>query len=199
MSQPAFTQRDFVHLHLHSDYSLLQSTIQYKPLAKHLKENSFKACAVTDYGNMFGAVSFYMTMKKEGLHPVIGYEAYVASGSRFDKSAAAAPGEKPHYNLVLLARDNEGFQNLVYLASKAYTDGYYNRPRIDLELLSKRGKGLIALSGGRNGSLYHYLRSDRDRAKKAADEFLEMFGDGNFFIEIQPHMLSDGAVFENMV
>jgi DNA polymerase-3 subunit alpha len=198
MNQPTFTDRDFVHLHLHSDYSLLQSTIQHKPLAKHLKENGFKSCAVTDYGNMFGAVSFYMTMKKEGLHPVIGYEAYVASGSRFEKSAAAAPGEKPHYNLVLLASDNEGFQNLVYLASKAYTEGYYNRPRIDLELLRERGKGLVALSGGRNSSLYHYLRSDAERAKKAASEFLTIF-DGNFYIEIQPHMLDDGAVFDGLV
>jgi DNA polymerase-3 subunit alpha len=167
MSQPAFTDRDFVHLHLHSDYSLLQSTIQHKPLAKFLTKSGFKACAVTDYGNMFGAVSFYKTMKDSGLHPIVGYEAYVASGSRFEKSANTAPGERPHYNLVFLAKNNEGFQNLVYLASKAYTEGFYNKPRIDLELLEERSNGLIALSGGRNGSLYHYLRSeDHDRAKR---------------------------------
>src|SRR5436190_1992099 len=200
MSQPTFTDRDFVHLHLHSDYSLLQSTIQHKPLAKFLTKSGFKACAVTDYGNMFGAVSFYMTMKDSGLHPVVGYEAYVASGSRFEKSANTATGERQHYNLVLLAKDNEGFQNLVYLASKAYTDGFYNKPRIDVDLLEERSNGLIALSGGRNGSLYHYLRSeDPDRAKAAATHLKDIFGQENFYLEIQPHLLPDKVIFEQLV
>ncbi|MFL6467401.1 MAG: DNA polymerase III subunit alpha, partial [Pyrinomonadaceae bacterium] len=200
MSQPAFTDRDFVHLHLHSDYSLLQSTIQHKPLAAYLKNGAFKACAVTDYGNMFGAVSFYKTIKDAGIHPIVGYEAYVASGSRFEKSANTAPGEKPYYNLVLLAQNNDGFQNLVYLASKAYTEGFYNKPRIDLDLLRERSEGLIALSGGRNGSLYHYLRSeDADRANDAAGLLKEIFAPDNFYIEIQPHLLSDKGIFEQLV
>src|SRR6186997_1484709 len=195
MSQSTFTDRDFVHLHLHSDYSLLQSTIQHKPLARFLTKSGFKACAVTDYGNMFGAVSFYKTMKDSGLHPIVGYEAYVASGSRFEKSANTAPGERPHYNLVLLAKNNEGYQNLVYLASKAYTEGFYNKPRLDLELLQERSDGLIALSGGRNGSLYHYLRSENpDRANDAAAHLREIFGPDNFYIEIQPHLLSDKGI-----
>jgi DNA polymerase III subunit alpha len=200
MSQPAFTDRDFVHLHLHSDYSLLQSTIQYKPLAKHLSKSGFKACAVTDYGNLFGAISFYMTMKDAGIHPIIGYEAYVTSGSRFERSVNTEPGEKPHYNLVLLAKNNDGFQNLIYLASKAYTEGFYNRPRIDLDILEERCDGLICLSGGRNGSLYHYLRTgDRERAETAAVRLNKMFRGEDFYIEIQPHMLNDGASFEQLL
>jgi DNA polymerase-3 subunit alpha len=200
MSQPAFTERDFVHLHLHSDYSLLQSTIQYKPLAKRLKELDQKACAVTDYGNMFGAISFYMTMKKEGLHPIIGYDAFVASGSRFDKSVNAAPGERPHYNLVLLAKNNEGFQNLVFLASKAYTEGLYLKPRLDLELLRQKSSGLIALSAGRSGSLYHYLKSDNQaRAEYAVRELQDIFGFDNLFLEIQPQMLADRAIFDKLI
>jgi DNA polymerase-3 subunit alpha len=200
MSQPAFTERDFVHLHLHSDYSLLQSTIQYKPLAKRLKELGQKACAVTDYGNLFGAVSFYMTMKKEGLHPILGYDAFVASGSRFEKSANAAAGERPHYNLVLLAKNNEGFQNLVFLASKAYTEGFYLRPRIDLELLRQKSKGLIALSAGKNGCLHHCLKTENQgRANSAIAEFQEIFGEKNFYIEIQPQMLSDRTTLDRFV
>ena len=200
MSQPAFNERDFVHLHLHSDYSLLQSNIQHKPLAKRLKELGFKACAATDYGNMFGAISFYMTMKDAGLHPIVGYEAFVASGSRTEKSANTKPGERPHYNLVLLAKNNDGFQNLVYLASKAYTEGFYNKPRIDLELLKERSDGLIALAPGKNSSIYHYLRSENvERAKSAANEFNDIFGDGNFYIEIQPHMLDDRKMLDRLV
>src|SRR5688500_3672547 len=110
MSQPAFTARDFVHLHLHSDYSLLQSTIQFKPLAKYLSKSGFKACAVTDYGNLFGAVSFYTTMKDAGIHPIVGYEAYVTSGSRFERSVNTAPGETPRSDLVLLPRTTMDFR-----------------------------------------------------------------------------------------
>jgi DNA polymerase-3 subunit alpha len=97
MDKPAFKPRDFVHLHLHSDYSLLQSTIQLKPLAEKLKELDMKACALTDFGNMFGAVAFYMAMLKEGVRPILGYEAFVAWGSRFEKGANVPAGEKPYY------------------------------------------------------------------------------------------------------
>ena len=110
--------KDFVHLDLHTDYSLLQSTIQLKPLAARLTELDMKACAITDYANLFGAVSFYNVMKSAGVRPVIGYEAMVTFGSRFDKAASVVAGEKPYYNLVLLAKDFRGYQNLVYLASK---------------------------------------------------------------------------------
>ncbi len=105
MNPLSFKSRDFVHLHLHTDYSLLQSTIQLKPLAKRLGELEMQACAVTDYGNMYGAVSFYNSMRSAGIRPIIGYEAFVAGGTRFDRTSAVQSGEKPYYNLVLLAKD----------------------------------------------------------------------------------------------
>src|SRR5688572_33443071 len=120
-----FKSRDFVHLHLHTDYSLLQSTIQLKPLTNSLKELDMKACAITDYGNMFGAISFYNAMKYSGLHPIIGYEAYLMFGSRFDRGTPLEAGERPYYRIVLLAKDFEGYLNLAYLASKAYTEGFH--------------------------------------------------------------------------
>jgi len=192
MDSPNFTTKDFVHLHLHSDYSLLQSTIQLKPLAKRLNELEMRACAITDYGNMYGAVSFYNTMKSAGVRPIIGYEAFVAAGSRFDKSSSVQAGEKPYYNLVLLARDFEGYQNLVHLASKAFTEGLHHKPRIDIDLLSEFSNGLIGLSGGSNGLIGHFLRQgDDEKAFANAKKLEDIFGDGNFFLEIEDHDTED--------
>jgi DNA polymerase III subunit alpha len=129
--------RDFVHLHLHSNYSLLQSTVQLQPLTEKLKELGMSACAVTDSGNMYGVLTFYRELKYAGLKPIIGYEANVASGSHLDRSSTVAAGERPYYSLVLLARNNTGYQNLVLLSSKAFTDGFHHKPRIDLELLEQ--------------------------------------------------------------
>ena len=188
MDKPAFRPRDFVHLHLHSDYSLLQSTIQLKPLADRLKELEMKACALTDFGNMFGAVAFYIAMRKAGVHPILGYEAFVTPTGRFDKGANFPAGEKPYYNLVLLAKNNDGFQNLVYLASKAYTDGFYHKPRIDVGLLSERSDGLVCIEGGRGSALRHYLRTNNnEKAESTTRKLRDIFGPGNFYIEIQPH------------
>lgn len=185
-----FKSRDFVHLHLHTDYSLLQSTIQLKPLANALKENDMKACAMTDYGNMFGAVSFYNTMKYNGLHPIIGCEAYLTFGSRFEKGVPLEAGERPYYQVVLLAKDFEGYLNLAYLASKAYTDGLHHKPRIDFDLLAEKSKGLIALSSGFEGAVWHYLqRENFDKALETAKKFEDAFGKGNYYIEIQDHGL----------
>ena len=114
MGSLEFREKDFVHLHLHSDYSLLQSAIQLKPLAKRLGELEMRACAVTDYGNMFGAVSFYNTMKGAGIRPIVGYEAFLATGSR--RSHETHGSDKPFYNLVLLAKNYKGYQNLVQLS-----------------------------------------------------------------------------------
>ena len=114
-------KRDFVHLHVHTDYSLLKGAIQLGPLAKKLTELEMKACAITDYGNMFGAISFYQTMKASEIDPILGYEAFLTFGSRFDKNAAVKAGERPYYHLVLLAKDYQGYLNLCYLASKAYS------------------------------------------------------------------------------
>jgi DNA polymerase-3 subunit alpha len=187
-----FKTRDFVHLHLHTDYSLLQSTIQLKPLANRLKELEMKACAITDYGNMYGAISFYNTLKTNEIHPIIGYEAYLTMGSRHDREARLQAGEKPYYNLVLLAKNLEGYYNLAFLASKAFTEGMYHKPRVDLELLKQRCGGLIGLSAGLKGNIGHFLKQENfERALQDAKLFEEIFGKGNFFIEIQDHGLED--------
>ncbi|HEY0427856.1 MAG TPA: DNA polymerase III subunit alpha [Pyrinomonadaceae bacterium] len=187
-----FKPKDFVHLHLHTDYSLLQSAIQLKPLAKRLKEMDMKACAATDFGNMYGAISFYNTMKAEEIHPIIGYEAFLTFESRFDKELHVKAGERPYYNLVILATDMDGYYNLAYLASKAFTEGFHYKPRIDLEILQQKSKGLIALSSGFNGPIWHFLKHDNEqRALENAKLMEDVFGKGNFFIEIQDHSLDE--------
>src|SRR6478672_10717506 len=177
--------KDFVHLHLHSDYSLLQSTIQLKPLAARLKELDMSACAVTDYGNMYGAVSFHNTLKYAGLKPIIGYEAFFRFDSRFERSTAVKAGERGYYNLVLLAKDLEGYKNLAFLASKAFTEGFYYKPRIDFELLAERSQGLIALSGGASGPVGHFLADgNADQARANATRLQTIFGEDDFYLEI---------------
>lgn len=191
MDQLNFKSKDFVHLHLHSDYSLLQSTIKLKPLAAKLADLDMKACALTDYGNMFAAVSFYKTMKAQGIRPVIGYQAFVTTGSRLDRDSAVRSGERPYYDLVLLAKDLEGYQNLVYLSSKAYTEGLHHKPRIDDELLAQHSRGLIVLSGGPNGTISHFLRQgDVARATEIADRYKAIFRD-DFYLELTDHGTQD--------
>ncbi len=190
--KPIYKPKDFVHLHIHSDYSLLQSAIQLKPLSKRLKELDMKACAITDYGNMYGAISFYNSMKDKEIQPILGYEAFVTFGSRFDRESRLQGGERPYYNLILLAKDLEGYYNLVHLASKAFTEGLYHKPRIDLELLSEKSQGLIGLSSGFNGAIWHFLKQENpEKAFVNANLFKEIFGKGNFFLEIQDHTLED--------
>jgi len=184
--------KDFVHLHLHTDYSLLQSAIQIKPLTARLKELEMNACAITDYGNLYGAITFYNTLKSNGLHPILGYEAILTFESRFDRNAALKSGERPFYHLVLLAKDLKGYQNLVYLASKAFTEGFYHKPRIDLELLAERSEGLIGLTSCRTGAIHHYLSNgDDQKALEKAKQFEDIFGKDNFYIEIQDHGLNE--------
>ena len=181
--------RQFVHLHLHTDYSLLDGAIQIKPLSKRVEELGMPACAMTDHGNMFGAISFYNTMKSRGVKPIIGCETYITRGSRKEK-AASAPGEKANFHLILLAQNYEGYQNLVRLTSKAYTEGFYYKPRIDKELLAEHSKGLIALSACMSGVPSAFLAQEKcDEAAKAALEFEEILGKGNYFLEIQEHGL----------
>ncbi|MGH9908288.1 MAG: DNA polymerase III subunit alpha, partial [Pyrinomonadaceae bacterium] len=181
--------QNFVHLHLHTDYSLLDGAIQIKPLAKRAEELGMPACAMTDHGNMFGAISFYHAMKSRGVKPIIGCETYIASGSRTDRSAGA-PGEKANFHLILLAKNFDGYQNLVRLTSKAYTEGFYYKPRIDKELLAQHSKGLIALSACMSGVPSAMLAREKfDEAAAAAHEFEEILGKGNYFLEIQEHGL----------
>jgi DNA polymerase III subunit alpha len=179
----------FVHLHLHTDYSLLDGAIQIKPLSKRVEELKMPACAMTDHGNIFGAISFYNAMKSQGVKPIIGCETYITRGNRKEK-AASAPGEKANFHLILLAQNYEGYQNLVRLTSKAYTEGFYYKPRIDKELLAEHSKGLIALSACMSGVPSAMLAQDKcDEAAKAAIEFEEILGKGNYFLEIQEHGL----------
>jgi len=194
MGPISFKPRDFVHLHLHSDYSLLQSTIQLKPLAARLKELEMSACALTDYGNMFGAVSFYSEMVDAGVKPIIGYEAFVASSRLADGSGghSAGAGEKPFYNLVLLARDLAGYHNLVRLASGAYTAGFHFKPRIDLEMLSKFSEGLIGICGGAESAVGHHLDLGHDeRAIEYAGSLKEILGAESLYFELIDHGLDE--------
>ena len=184
-------KKEFVHLHLHSDYSLLDATIQIKPLAKRVSKLEMRACALTDHGNMFGAMSFYQAMKGEGVKPIIGCEVYITRGSRFDKDKKALkPGEKANFHLILLAKNRIGYQNLIKLTSRAFTEGFYYKPRIDLELLSKHSEGLIGLSACMSGVPSALLaRGACEEAVQASHEFEEIFGKGNYFLEIQEHDL----------
>src|SRR5712691_3119339 len=185
--------QEFVHLHLHTDYSLLDGAIQIKPLSERLENLGMKACAMTDHGNMYGAISFYNTMKARGIKPIIGCETYIAPGSRKDR-AARAPGEKANFHLILLAKDYEGYRNLSRLTSKAFTEGFYYKPRIDKELLSRHSKGLIALSACMSGVPSAMLAKDcPQEAAAAALEFQEIMGKGNYFLEIQEHGLEPQA------
>ncbi|MBP9664238.1 MAG: DNA polymerase III subunit alpha [Pyrinomonadaceae bacterium] len=164
---------------------MLQSTIQLKPLAARLEELDFKACAITDYGNLYGALAFYNELKYAKIKPIIGYEANFLFESCLDKSSSVGAGERPYYNLILLAENYRGYLNLVSLASKAFTDGYYHRPRIDLEMLSAHSEGLIGLSGGLPGPVGHFLAAGDDfRALENAKLLEDSLGRGNFFLEI---------------
>jgi DNA polymerase III subunit alpha len=187
MDAPKFKPKDFVHLHVHSDYSLLQSTIQLKALVQKLRQDGMSACALTDYGNMYGAVSFYDQMRGAGLRPILGYEAYVAADMH-DRSPVLKPGERPFYNLVLLASSLEGYQNLVWLSSKGFTEGFYHKPRIDKALLAEKSDGLIAIAAGPSCEAYYQMsRGEDQRAAGAVDELRSIFGAENFFLGIQDH------------
>src|ERR1044072_811708 len=182
---------DYAHLHLHTDYSLLDGAIQIKPLAERVKELGMKACAMTDHGNMYGAVSFYKEMKAHDVKPLIGCEVYLAPGHRSDRSEVRKGG-KPYNHMILLAKDREGYHNPGRLTSKAFREGFYRKPRIDRELLAQFSGGLIGLSACLSGVPQEHLKGGRlEEAAKAAGEFEDILGKGNYFLEIQDHQLED--------
>ena len=182
---------DYVHLHLHTDYSLLDGAIQIKPLAERVKELGMKACAMTDHGNMYGAVSFYKEMMAHDVKPLIGCEVYLAPGHRSDKTDVRKGG-KPYNHMILIAKDREGYHNLVRLTSKAFREGFYRKPRIDRELLSQFSGGLIGLSACLSGVPQEHLKGGRlEEAARSAHEFQDILGRGNYFLEIQDHKLED--------
>ncbi|SDB14880.1 DNA polymerase-3 subunit alpha [Ruminococcaceae bacterium FB2012] len=179
----------FVHLHVHSEYSLLDGACRIKDLVRRVKELGQTSCALTDHGNMFGAVMFYQECIAEGIKPIIGCEVYVAPRSRKDKFGR---NENPPYHLILLCKDQQGYKNLIRLVSLGYTEGFYNRPRVDIELLEKYHEGLICLSGCLAGEIPRRLSvGDYDGAKETALRFREIFGSDNYFIEIQNHKYLD--------
>jgi DNA polymerase-3 subunit alpha len=182
---------DYVHLHLHTDYSLLDGAIQIKPLAERVRELGMKACAMTDHGNMYGAVSFYKEMKAHDVKPLIGCEVYLAPGHRSDRTEVRKGG-KPYNHMILIAKDREGYHNLVRLTSKAFREGFYRKPRIDRELLSQFSGGLIGLSACLSGVPQEHLKGGRlEEAARSAQEFQDILGKGNYFLEIQDHKLED--------
>ena len=179
----------FVHLHVHSEYSLLDGACRIKNLAKAAKSRGQNALAITDHGVMYGAVDFYRACKKEGVKPVIGCEVYVAPRSRFDKTFEL---DRNYYHMVLLCENNTGYQNLIKLVSAGFTDGFYNKPRIDDELLEKHHEGLICLSACLAGEIpQNLLNGDYLSAKKKALYYKNLFGAENFFIELQNHGLEN--------
>jgi len=180
---------DFVHLHNHSDYSLLDGAQTVQSLVRRVKELGMSAVALTEHGNLFSAVNFYSIALKEGIKPIIGCEMYVSQGSRFDRKTREQGGG--YYHLLLLAKNNTGFKNLIKLVSKAYTEGFYHRPRIDWELLTKYHEGLIATSACIKGKVPDLaIRGEFEKALQAAREFAELF-EGRFYLEVQNHQLPE--------
>ena len=188
---------DFVHLHLHSEYSLLDGACRIFDIPKRAAECGHKAVALTDHGVMYGAVAFFDACKKEGIKPIIGCEVYVSSTTRFDKTPSVG---KPHH-LVLLCKNEIGYKNLIYLVSKGYTEGFYSKPRIDIELLREHSEGLIALSACLAGAIPSQLiAGDWDGAVRTAREMSQIFGRDNFYIELQNHGLAEQAqILESLV
>jgi DNA polymerase-3 subunit alpha len=173
---------DFVHLHVHSHFSLLDGACKVEELAKAAARDGQKAIALTDHGNLFGAIPFFKACKKEGVRPVLGIEAYLAGKSRLQKGNKT---DNPTYHLTLLARNLEGWKNLMKLSSLSYKEGFYRKPRMDKEILAQYGKGLIALSGCLAGELNRTLeRDDIEKAVQAAGTYQDIFGKENYFLEI---------------
>ena len=179
---------DFVHLHLHSEYSLLDGACRVKDIPKRAKECGHTAVALTDHGVLFGVPAFLSACKKEGIKGIVGCEVYVAPRSRFDKNS----GNGQPFHLVLLCKNEVGYKNLLQMVSASYTEGFYSKPRVDIELLRRYSEGLIALSACLAGRIPRMLSSgDFDMAKNAALEYSEIFGEDNFYIEIQNHGIEE--------
>ena len=173
----------FVHLHLHTEYSTLDGAVRIPDLMKKAKAFGMSAVAMTDHGNMFGAVEFYQAAVKEGIKPIIGCEIYMAPGKLTDRVATS--GRDAAYHFTLLAKDAEGYHNLVKLVSIAHLDGMYYKPRIDKEALAKYSKGLIGLSGCLKGEINMHIQADQlDKARKSVGEYKEILGAENFFLAV---------------
>jgi len=178
---------EFVHLHLHTEYSLLDGACRMDKLMERAEELKFGAMAITDHGVMFGAVDFYKSALEKGIKPIIGCEVYVAPGSRLEKKSSNG-GRDVYHHLGLLARDQTGYKNLVRLVTQANLEGYYYKPRIDKEILAANSEGLIAMSGCLASEVPDLILKDQlDKARQAIDWFKQTLGAENYFLELQNH------------
>ena len=176
----------FAHLHVHTEYSLLDGSNKIKEFVKRVKELGMDSAAITDHGVMYGVIDFYRAAREVGIKPIIGCEVYVAPNSRFDKELTG--GEDRYYHLVLLAENNTGYENLTKIVSRGFTEGYYYKPRVDMEVLREYHEGIICLSACLAGEVQRYITKGLvDEAKKAALKYQECFGKGNYFLELQDH------------
>ncbi|MBI5212116.1 MAG: PHP domain-containing protein, partial [Nitrospirae bacterium] len=181
---------DFVPLHLHTEYSLLDGAIKIDELVEQASAYKMPAVAITDHGNLFGVIDFYKRAMKKGIKPIIGCEVYVAPNSRFDRSKTSIDNglsdEAAAFHLILLARDSMGYKNLATLVTKAYLEGFYYKPRIDKDLLEQYSGGLIGLTACIKGEVPYYLRNgNKEKAREAALRYKHMLGPENFYFEIQ--------------
>ena len=180
----------FAHLHVHTEYSLLDGSNKIKEYVARVKELGMNSAAITDHGVMYGVIDFYREARKQGINPILGCEVYVAPNSRFDREVTG--GDDRYYHLVLLAENNEGYENLTKIVSKGFVEGYYYKPRVDKELLRTCHKGIIALSACLAGEVPRYLTKGMyEEAKDRALEYQEIFGKGNYFQELQDHGIPD--------
>ena len=180
----------FAHLHVHTEYSLLDGSNKIKEYVARVKELGMNSAAITDHGVMYGVIDFYREARKQGINPILGCEVYVAPTSRFDREVTG--GDDRYYHLVLLAENNEGYENLTKIVSKGFVEGYYYKPRVDKELLRTCHKGIIALSACLAGEVPRYLTNGMyEEAKERALEYQEIFGKGNYFLELQDHGIPD--------
>ena len=176
----------FTHLHVHTEYSLLDGSCKIKELTARAKELGMDSMAITDHGVMYGVIDFYRAAREVGIKPIIGCEVYVTAGSRFDRETTN--GEDRYYHLVLLAENNQGYQNLMKIVSKGFVDGFYYKPRVDYEVLETYHEGIIALSACLAGEVQRYIeRGMYEQGKNAALRYQQIFGEGNFFLELQDH------------
>lgn len=181
----------FTHLHVHTQFSLLDGSSKITEIVKRAKELNMDSLAITDHGVMYGVIDFYRAAKEAGIKPILGCEVYVAPGSRFDKEPVTSGSDDRYYHLVLLAENNTGYHNLMKIVSKGFVEGFYYKPRVDLEVLREYSEGIIALSACLAGEVQRLLARDfYEEAVKAALRYEEIFGKGNFFLELQDHGIS---------
>ena len=184
---------NFTHLHVHTEYSLLDGASKIKELVARTKELGMDSIAITDHGVMYGVIDFYRACREVGIKPIIGCEVYVAPGSRFDREVGR--GEDRYYHLVLLAENDLGYHNLMKIVSRGFTEGYYYKPRVDMEVLREFHEGVIALSACLAGEVAVQIRRGfLAEAREAALRYLDIFGEGNYFLELQDHGIPDQTV-----